>query len=356
MKEYKEVLEHAGVNIEMVPIKGGKFLMGSSKTEEERKEDEGPQHEVEIAPLLDGEVRADLGSLRRLGRGDRHPPPQVHQAPALASRRRRRCGDPTDRALHRHELQHGEGPPHPAICMTQHAARTYCKWLSAKTGRYYRLPTEAEWSTPAAPGPTTAYSFGNDPDKPSTTTPGRTATAAASTPRVGLKKPNPWGLYDMHGNVAEWVLDQYIPDVLRRRPASPDTVVQNPLAIPKTVYPRVVRGGGWDHEPADLRAAARMASAEEWSDRDPQNPRSIWYHTDALSVGIRVVRPLGRALRRREGRQVGADRAGAEGPAGVTAGRGMRVRRRESPFSAPKDIAPPLALALRPFSSYLQPR
>ena len=92
----------------------------------------------------------------------------------------------------------------------------------------------------------------------------------------------------MHGNVAEWVLDQYIPTAYGDRTRA----ALNPLEVPKTVYPRIVRGGGWDHEPAQLRSAARMASAEEWSDQDPQVPRSIWYHTDALSVGFRVVRPL----------------------------------------------------------------
>ncbi len=67
---------------------------------------------------------------------------------------------------------------------------------------------------------------------------------------------------------------------------------KDPLAVPTTLYPRVVRGGGWDHFPEDLRSAARIASDEEWKKQDPQEPKSIWYHTEALSVGIRVVRPL----------------------------------------------------------------
>jgi formylglycine-generating enzyme required for sulfatase activity len=89
----------------------------------------------------------------------------------------------------------------------------------------------------------------------------------------------------MHGNVSEWVLDQYAPY---------DSIEQdvNPLVVPKTLYPRVVRGGGWDDDPEMLRSAARKASEEDWKQQDPQVPRSIWYHTDALSVGFRVVRPL----------------------------------------------------------------
>ena len=91
----------------------------------------------------------------------------------------------------------------------------------------------------------------------------------------------------MHGNVAEWVLDQYIPDVYGSSPTA-----ENPLQIPTTLYPRVVRGGGWDDDPDMLRSAAREGSSEEWKRQDPQIPRSIWYHTDALGVGFRVGRPL----------------------------------------------------------------
>ncbi len=59
-----------------------------------------------------------------------------------------------------------------------------------------------------------------------------------------------------------------------------------------TLYPRVVRGGGWDKDPADLRSAAREGSTEDWIAQDPQSPVSIWYLTDALHVGFRIVRPL----------------------------------------------------------------
>ena len=92
----------------------------------------------------------------------------------------------------------------------------------------------------------------------------------------------------MHGNVAEWVLDQH-------DEAGYESVAKqklNPLAVPKTLYPRVVRGGGWNQFPEDCRSASREASNEDWKKQDPQIPKSIWYHTDALHVGFRVVRPL----------------------------------------------------------------
>ena len=174
---------------------------------------------------------------------------------------------------------------YPAICMTQHAARTFCKWLSAKTGRYYRLPTEAEWEFACRAGTKTAFSFGDNLDELDDHA-WYFDNSDDAYQKVGQKKPNPWGLHDMHGNVAEWVLDQYQADYY----GTGNSV--NPLNIPKTLYPRVVRGGGWDDDPEMLRSAVREGSSDEWKDEDPQIPRSIWYHTNAIGVGFRVVRPM----------------------------------------------------------------
>ncbi|HMS68278.1 MAG TPA: SUMF1/EgtB/PvdO family nonheme iron enzyme, partial [Saprospiraceae bacterium] len=104
-----------------------------------------------------------------------------------------------------------------------------------------------------------------------------------------LKKPNPYGLYDMHGNVAEWVLDQYSADGYKE---FADKKADNPFVKPKTLYPRAARGGAWDDDPPALRSAARRGSSKEWKQQDPQLPQSIWYFTDAQFLGLRVVRPL----------------------------------------------------------------
>ena len=178
----------------------------------------------------------------------------------------------------------------PAICITHHSAMEYCRWLSAKTGKIYRLPTEAEWEYACRAGTTTAYSFGDDPAKL-----GDYAwyVENAEKPQpVGKKKPNPWGLYDMHGNVAEWCLDHYVADIystVRRRTSRRSGPVVLPTA---KEYPYVARGGSWDDDADRLRSAARAASNPEWSVQDPQRPQSIWWHTDATFVGFRVVRPL----------------------------------------------------------------
>ncbi len=287
MKPYIQPIADTTVEFELVPIPGGKFLMGSPAGEAERSDDEGPQHEVSVEPFWMGKFEVtweqyDVWNekidiiLRDLA-GRKSTP-----ADLLVDGMTRPTEPYTDMSF-----GFGRGR-YPAICMTQHAARMYCQWLSAKTGFYYRLPTEAEWEYACRAGTTTAYSFGDDPaelDEYAV----YDGNSDYQYDLVGTKKPNPWGLYDMHGNVSEWVLDQYSDETYAGRVGG---LTENPLEIPKTLYPRVVRGGGWDDDPDRLRSAARIASDETWKEQDPQIPQSIWYHTDALSVGFRLVRPL----------------------------------------------------------------
>ena len=187
------------------------------------------------------------------------------------------------------EMSFGMGKDgYPAISMTQHAANTYCKWLSANTGHFYRLPTEAEWEYACRAGTTTAYSFGDDPAQLKDYA-WFVDNSEGKYQKVGKKKPNPWGLYDMHGNVMEWTLDQYDPQSYKQFTAA---VTKEPWVKPTKPYPHVARGGGWDDDPDKLRSAARRASDRSWKMQDPQLPKSIWYLTDAQWLGFRVIRPL----------------------------------------------------------------
>lgn len=271
---------------EMVAIPGGEFLMGSPSDEPGRQEDEGPRRKVKVAPFWMGKYEITWNQfldfmITDVPRRRDGSPQQLPKDPAIADI----VSTPTIPYV---EMSFGMGTDgFPAICMTQHAASKYCQWFSAQTGHYYRLPTEAEWEYACRAGTTTAYHFGDDP---------------ALLPeygwfwngeddgidqyqKVGLLKPNPWGLHDMHGNVFEWCLDQYFADTYS---GSRDADI-----LPaKKLYPRVARGGSWYDEAAWLRSAAREKSSDDWQLQDPQMPKSQWYLTDALWLGFRIVRPL----------------------------------------------------------------
>jgi formylglycine-generating enzyme required for sulfatase activity len=220
-------------------------------------------------------LRLDL-QLRE--RGDREPVPQDAWADAVSR--------PTPPYV---PMDLGMGiEGYPAISMTQFAAKQFTKWLSMKTGRFYRLPTEAEWEYACRAGTDSAYGFGDDPDALLAHA-WYFDNADDSTHPIGSKLPNAWGLHDMHGNVAEWVLDRHDEGTYGGRAGR---LVVNPIAWPTELYPRVVRGGSWDDDPEDLRSAARGRSRRGWKVQDPQVPRSIWYHTDATFVGFRILRPL----------------------------------------------------------------
>jgi formylglycine-generating enzyme required for sulfatase activity len=292
MKPYTEPIRNTEVKFQMVPIPGGEFVMGSPDGEADRGPDEGPQHKVKIEPFWMGKHEVtwdeydiwsfDLDIKIREFKGVQ--PTELDKAADIITR-------PT-KPYTPMDFEMGRKGGYPAICMTQHAAKRYCEWLSAKTGHYYRLPTEAEWEYACRAGTTTAYSFGDDPAEL-----GDYAwyfdNSNEKYQKIGKKKPNPWGLYDIHGNVAEWVLDKYEADFYAKSMAkNGEGVPMNPVCIPDTEYPRVVRGGGWDSDAKDCRSAARLHSSEDWKQQDPQLPQSAWYFTDARWVGFRLVRPL----------------------------------------------------------------
>jgi len=287
MKPYTETIENGDVAFEMVPIPGGKFLMGSPADEEGRKEDEGPQHEVEIKPFWMGkhEVTWDEYEVWMFALDV-----QRRELNKVAQSEREKVADTMTRPTKPYtDMTFGMGKKgYPAICMTQHAAKHYCRWLSAKTGHYYRLPTEAEWEYACRAGTNTAYSFGDSADDLDDYAWHYDNSEDKYHP-VGEKKPNPFGLHDMHGNVAEWTLDQYVPNFYEQFAGK---VTLNPWIVPTKLYPMSVRGGSWDDDPEALRSAARRGSGKEWKQQDPQLPQSIWYFTDALFLGFRVVRPL----------------------------------------------------------------
>jgi formylglycine-generating enzyme required for sulfatase activity len=295
MKPYKQRIPGTDVWIEMIPVRGGEYLMGSPESEKGRKKDEGPQHKLKIQPYWIGKYEVtwqqyDVWSFsldiqrRKLKKAKATPLDKIADAVTRPTK------PYTDMTF---DMGHDD---YPAICMTQLAAKMYCKWLTAKTGNAYRLPTEAEWEFACRAGTKTAYSFGNDPK-----TLGEYAWFKGNSKtddfedgkyhKVGKKKPNPWGLYDMHGNIAEWVLDQYDPNFYAKS-MKMQWPPFGPVNIVTKEYPATVRGGSWNQPAAELRSAARLGSNKSWKEQDPQLPQSIWYLTDALHVGFRIIRPL----------------------------------------------------------------
>ena len=162
--------------------------------------------------------------------------------------------------------------------MTQHGAIMFCQWLSAKTGSFYRLPTEAEWEY--------ACKKGALPEEtPLVDQAWYKKNSEFQYDVTGTKLANGLGIYDLLGNVSEWVLDQYDPLFYANSPEI------NPMNTPKTLYPRVVRGGSWKSKANQVTCTVRQYSEPNWKRRDPQIPKSQWWHTNVPYVGFRIVRP-----------------------------------------------------------------
>ena len=275
-ESYREAVPGTDASLEMMPIPAGEFVLGTASDEAGRGVDEGPQVRVAVDAFWMAAHEVSWDAFRRfmLREADARVDPDKVAA-AVSS--------PTPPYV---EMSFGMGiTGYPAISMTQHAASKYAQWLSAKTGRFYRLPTEAEWEYACRAGSSAAYSFGNSADRLDEHGWYWENSDAQYRP-TGSKTPNAWGLYDMHGNVWEWTLDRYEPHY----PAS-EQPLDNPWARPLRLYPRVVRGGSWMDDAPALRCGARRASSEDWKMQDPQLPKSIWYHTDAQWLGFRLVRP-----------------------------------------------------------------
>ncbi|SFS38315.1 formylglycine-generating enzyme family protein [Sphingobacterium wenxiniae] len=279
-ERYEQQLAGTTLSFSMEAIPGGLYNRGSNKSD---KADEKPVHQVKIDPFwmstfevtwdlyepfvykdfevtksVDGKVAAEVDAVTR----------------------------PTKPYL---DMTFGMGKEgHPALAMTHYNAIQFCKWLYIRTGIFYRLPTEAEWEYACRAGSDTEYYFGDDAAMLEEYA-WFAANSKEQTAKVGQKKPNAWGLYDMMGNVAEWTYDQYIEDFYQQFAGK---VAENPVAVPTTLYPHSVRGGSFESKADELRSAARMASDPYWKQLDPQIPKSNWWFPEAPFVGLRLVRPV----------------------------------------------------------------
>ena len=198
---YRQEIETSNLNFEMLPIKGGKFLMGSPPDDSNRGENELLSHEVEVTDFWMGkyEVTWDEYELWmiNLDKDNReYNQKTADRADTLSDA----VTKPTAPYV---DMSFGMGKSgHPAICMTQLSAKMYCMWLSARTGVFYRLPTEAEWEYACKAGTKTAYSFGDDSKELSNHS-WHLGNSRFKYQRVGSKSPNPLDCMtcmEMYGN------------------------------------------------------------------------------------------------------------------------------------------------------------
>jgi formylglycine-generating enzyme required for sulfatase activity len=269
---YTVTIPNTTVTYGLAPVPAGEFMMGSAGA----KPDETPQHKVRLDAfwMQTHEVTWDAYLMFMFADQAK----EIEHPDALLDALSR----PTAPHL---EMSFGRGNNgFPAISMTQHAANKFAQWLSAKSGEYYRLPTEAEWEYACRAGTTTDIPAGQIGDYAWFATNSALPGFSGGTyHKVGTKKANAWGLYDMLGNVMEWTLDQYAPYT-----AAP---AENPWVRSTAPYPHVARGGSWHDNEAGVTCTVRVPSDPSWKRQDPQLPKSVWYMTDAQWLGFRLVRP-----------------------------------------------------------------
>jgi formylglycine-generating enzyme required for sulfatase activity len=285
--EYTEtVTSNSGdeISFEMVAIAGGTFVMGSPHDEQGGNDDERPLHKVRVAPfyLCATETTLELFLTyyqeTMSTRKDDAPAEQDSADVDAITGPTPVYGDVTM----------GYGKEHPAMGMTWHNAMTLCKWLSKKTGRSYRLPTEAEWEYACRGGTTKVFGCVDDAEvlvdfawfK---------ANSDDEPHEVAKKKPNAWGLYDMSGNVREWVSDFYSPEAYQDA-AKPSPAV-NPQG-PSEGKVHVARGGDYSSPAQQLRCAARAFEEKWWRSGDPQIPKSRWWLPQMDFIGFRIARDI----------------------------------------------------------------
>ncbi|MBI2264595.1 MAG: formylglycine-generating enzyme family protein [Armatimonadetes bacterium] len=224
-----------GLILEMALIPGGAFQMGSPKTEAERNGNEGPQHSVLVSPFFLGKFEVTQA--------------QWLAVAALPQVNRPLVSDPS----------RFKGADRPVENVTWYEAIEFCQRLSAKIGRVFRLPSEAEWEFACRAGAATPYHFGQtvradlenyNGNKPyGKAPPGK--NREQTTPVGSFHAANPYGLYDVHGNVAEWCTDPYHKNY---RSAPHDG---KPWDVGGDDRYRIVRGGAWNSKAKDSRSARR---------------------------------------------------------------------------------------------------
>ena len=204
-----------GITLEMIKIPAGSYLMGSGESDSEK-----PQHQVNLQKFYLGKY-----------------PITQEQYQAIMETNPSRFKD---------------NPKNPVECVSWDDAQEFCQKLSEKTGRKYRLSSEAEWEYACRAGTQTRYYFGDD-EKQLGEYAWYSENSRTKTHPVGQKKPNNWGLFDMSGNVWEWCEDGWHNNY-QNAPTDGSSWNDNHSQTKL----RVLRGGSWDGDPWNCRSASRF--------------------------------------------------------------------------------------------------
>ncbi len=230
--KYEQAIPGSEIKFTLVPIPAGTFLIGSSSKDKAKQDDEMPQHAVSLNAFWMGAYEVTFDEFNLFFN-------DIALSQNIITDAVTRPSSPYIDMT----LGMGKEGGFPANSMQQYGALMYCKWLYKNTGIFFRLPTEAEWEYACRAGKTTIYSFGDDASKLDEYA-WYSNNSEDKYHKVGQKTPNDWGLYDMLGNVAEWVLDQYQADYY----STLTDKNEDPVRVPDARYPRIVRGGTYNDE------------------------------------------------------------------------------------------------------------
>ncbi|MGD0092528.1 MAG: SUMF1/EgtB/PvdO family nonheme iron enzyme [Planctomycetota bacterium] len=238
-----------GVKMELVPVQAGEFMMGSDNEQPEEK----PAHKVQIGkPFYIAKYKTTVAQFRMFAEAAKY------QTLAEQDGNKGHSWGPEGRLKEVAGVNwkmpgFPQEDSHPVCLVAWDDAREFCKWAARKTGRAVALPTEAQWEYACRAGTTTRFNTG-DKDSDLEQAAWFDGNSDHRTHLVGEKKPNAWGLYDMHGNVCEWCEDCYQKDYYKESPAA-----DPPGPLPGEQ--RVLRGGSCNFPPWFCRSGHRAAAS-----------------------------------------------------------------------------------------------
>lgn len=240
--QQREITNSIGMKLVLIPA--GEFMMGSPDSEENHNSDESPQHRVRITrPFYLGQYEVTQGEYQQV----------MGTNPS----------DFSATGTHKEKVSGQDTSRFPVEKVSWNDAVEFCRRLSQKEGRTYRLPTEAEWEYACRAGTTTPFNFGSLLNGAEANCNGNNPYGTSykgpylqRTTTVGSYRPNAFGLYDMHGNVWEWCADRYDGSYYAGSP-------QDDPTGPSWGLDRVRRGGSWNRIAGNCRSAYRVNFSPE---------------------------------------------------------------------------------------------